>query len=156
MILKLFDFDLLWKSYSLNSPHISQINYSLYGSVKKLIDMYNDIEKRVDALEKILNIENKSNINIHETLVTTSNLNISIFTSNNISFYTPSETNIIVDTLSTSNIIDALTVNSMTMYTSNNIIYDISTSNNISFYTPAETNIVIDITESTASNIVIE
>jgi hypothetical protein len=136
------------------SIDISQINYSLYGSVKKLIDMYNDIEKRVEALEKILNIENNSNINIQETLVTTSNLNIDIFASNNISFYTPIGSNIIVDTLTTSNIID--TVDTMSIYTSNNIIYDISTSNNISFYTPTETNIVIDITESITSNIVIE
>jgi hypothetical protein len=98
--------------------------------------MYNDIEKRVEALEKILNIENKSNIDIQETLVTTSNFNIDIFTSNNISFYAPSETNIIVNSLTTSNIIDILTASAVSIYTSNNIIYDISTSNNISFYNP--------------------
>ena len=87
---------------------------------------------------------------------TTSNLNIEISTTNNISFYTPPETNIIVDTLTTSNIIDILSVSTMSIYTSNNIIYDISTSNNISFYTPPETNIIIDITDSNSSNIAIE
>ena len=138
------------------SIDISQINYTLYGSVKKLIDMYNDIEKRVDALEKVLNIENDLHIVLHDISTTTSNLNIDISTTNNISFYTPSETNIIVDTLTTSNIIDILSVSTMSIYTSNNIIYDISTSNNISFYTPPETNIIIDITDSNSSNIAIE
>ena len=138
------------------SIDITQINYSLYGAVKKLIEMYNDIEKKVDALEKILNIENKSNIDIQETLVTTSNFNIDIFTSNNISFYAPSETNIIVNSLTKSNVIDILSTNAVSIYTSNNIIYDISSSNNISFYNPTEANIVISITESTTSNVVIE
>jgi hydroxymethylpyrimidine pyrophosphatase-like HAD family hydrolase len=130
------------------SIDISQINYTLYGSVKKLIDMYNDIEKRVDALEKILNIENDLHIVLPD-ISSTHNLNINsanISTSNNISFYTPSETNIMMNTLTTSNIIDAFTTNTMSIYTSNNIIYDISISNNISFYTPIETNIIIDIT----------
>jgi hypothetical protein len=69
------------------SIDISQINYSLYGAVKKLIEMYNDIEKKVDVLEKILNIDNTSNINelslninelssnINELSLNTSNIN---------------------------------------------------------------------------------
>ena len=138
------------------SIDISQINYTLYGSVKKLIDMYNDIEKRVEALEKVLNIENDLHIVLPEISTTTSNLNIDISTTNNISFYTPPETNIIVDTLTTSNIIDILSASTMSIYTSNNIIYDISTSNNISFYTLTETNIIIDIKDSNSSNIAIE
>ena len=129
------------------SIDISQINYSLYGAIKKLIELYNDVEKRVDALEKVLNIENDVHIVLPDISTTTSNLNIDISTTNNISFYTPPETNIIVDTLTTSNIIDILSVSTMSIYTSNNIIYDISTSNNISFYTPPETNIIIDITD---------
>ena len=138
------------------SIDISQINYSLYGAIKKLIELYNDVEKRVDALEKVLNIENDLHIVLPDISTTTSNLNIDISTTNNISFYTPPETNIIVDTLTTSNIIDILSVSTMSIYTSNNIIYDISTSNNISFYTSAETNIIIDITDSNSSNIAIE
>jgi len=151
------------------SIDISQINYTLYGSVKKLIDMYNDIEKRVDALEKVLNIENDLHIVLPDISTTTSNLNINsihISSINNISFYTPTENNIMMNTLTTSNIIDTFTTNTMSIYTSNNIIYDISTSNNIiydistsnniSFYTPTETNIIIDITKSNSSNIAIE
>jgi hypothetical protein len=161
------------------SIDISQINYTLYGSVKKLIDMYNDIEKRVDALEKVLNIENDLHIVLPDISKKTSNSNINsihISTINNISFYTPTENNIMMNTLTTSNIIDTFTTNTMSIYTSNNIIYDISTSNNIiydistsnniiydistsnniSFYTPTETNIIIDITKSNSSNIEIE
>jgi hypothetical protein len=141
------------------SIDISQINYTLYGSVKKLIDMYNDIEKRVDTLEKILNIENDLHIVLPDISKKTSNSNINsidISTINNISFYTPTENNIMMNTLTTSNIIDTLTTNTMSIDTSNNIIYDISTSNNINFYTPTETNIIIDITKSNSSNIEIE
>ena len=114
------------------SIDISQINYSLYGAIKKLIEIYNNVDKRIDALEKILNIE--------EELV----IDISTTTTNNISFYTPPETNIVVDTLTTSNIIGILSVSTMSIYTSNNIIYDISTSNNIDFYTPSTYNYSID------------
>jgi len=135
------------------SIDISQINYTLYGSVKKLINMYNDIEKRVEVLEKILNIENDLDI-VSPDISITNNSNIDILTANNISFYIPPETNILVDTLTTSNIIDTLTVNTMSTYTSNIIIYDISTSNNISFYTQSETNI-IGIIKLNTSNITI-
>jgi len=44
------------------SIDIAQINYSLYGSVKKLIEMYNDIENNINILENILNINITSNI----------------------------------------------------------------------------------------------
>jgi hypothetical protein len=135
------------------SIDISQINYTLYGSVKKLINMYNDIEKRVEVLEKILNIENDLDI-ISPDISITNNSNIDILTANNISFYIPPETNILVDTLTTSNIIDTLTVNTMSTYTSNIIIYDISTSNNISFYTQSEANI-IGIIKLNTSNITV-
>jgi hypothetical protein len=121
--------------------------------------MYNDIEKRVEVLEKILNIENDLHIVLPDISKKTSNSNINsihISTINNISFYTPTENNIMMNTLTTSNIIDTLTTNTMSIYTSNNIIYDISTSNNINFYTPTETNIIIDITKSNSSNIEIE
>jgi hypothetical protein len=135
------------------SIDISQINYTLYGSVKKLINMYNDIEKRVEVLEKILNIENDLDI-VSPDISITNNSNIDILTANNISFYIPPETNILVDTLTTSNIIDTLTVNTMSTYTSNIIIYDISTSNNISFYTQYEANI-IGIIKLNTSNITV-
>jgi hypothetical protein len=185
---------------SLNIPDllsidISQINYSLYGAVKKLIEIDKNKEERIKKMEYLLNIDTppSSNIIINtltsssnnitiDTLISTSNnmyiyidistsnnitidsfsfykppiifFTIDTLTSNNISFYIPSETNII-DNLATSNIIDILSMNSMSIYTSNNITIDYLTSNNISFYIPSETNI-IDITNLTTSNIVIE
>ena len=124
------------------SIDISQINYSLHGAVKKLIEIYKNIEKRVDALEKLLNIENDIDIVLPD---------ISKI-SNNISIYTPSKTDIIIDTLTAHNVIDITNMSTISIYTSNNIIHDISTYNNISFYTPIETNI-IDITELEVSRI---
>jgi hypothetical protein len=49
----------------------TQINYSLYGTVKKLIEMYNDIEKQIDIFENILNIKNTitSNITLEDSLM---------------------------------------------------------------------------------------
>jgi hypothetical protein len=46
------------------SIDIAQINYSLYGAVKKLIEIYNDIENNIKILENILKIKNiPSNLN---------------------------------------------------------------------------------------------
>jgi len=194
---------------SLNIPDllsidISQINYSLYGAVKKLIEIDKNKEERIKKMEYLLNIDTppasnitidnlsstSNNITIDTLTSTSNNMYINIFTSNNmyidistsnnitidsfsfytppiifftidtltsnnISFYIPSETNIIINNLATSNIIDILSINSMSIYTSNNITIDYLTSNNISFYIPSETNI-IDITNLTTSNVVIE
>jgi hydroxymethylpyrimidine pyrophosphatase-like HAD family hydrolase len=113
------------------SIDISQINYSLYGAVKKLIEIDKNKEDRIKKMEYLLNIDTPP----------TSNITIDAFTSNNIT----------IDTLiSTSN---NMYINSLT---SNNMYTDISTSNNISFYTHKETNIIIDITESMTSNMAIE
>ena len=183
---------------SLNIPDllsidISQINYSLYGAVKKLIEIDKNKEERIKKMEYLLNIDTppasnitidnlsstsnnitidtstSNNMYMYIDISTSNNINIDSFsfykppiifftidtlTSNNISFYIPSETNII-DNLATSNIIDILSTNSMSIYTSNNITIDYLTSNNISFFISSETNI-IDITKLTTSNIVIE
>jgi hypothetical protein len=47
------------------SIDIAQINYSLYGTVKKLMEMYNDKKSRLKKLEYL--IENTSNITIQDT-----------------------------------------------------------------------------------------
>ncbi len=44
------------------SIDIAQINYSLYGAVKKLMGMYNDKKNRLKKLEFLLNINNSSNV----------------------------------------------------------------------------------------------
>jgi len=47
------------------SIDITQINYSLYGAVKKLIEMNEDKERRINKLESLLNIyNNTSNLSI--------------------------------------------------------------------------------------------
>ena len=40
---------------------ITQINYSLYGTVKKLMEMYNDIENQISIVENLLNIDDYQN-----------------------------------------------------------------------------------------------
>jgi hypothetical protein len=118
------------------SIDITQINYSLYGTVKKLIEMYNDIEKQISILENILNIDNTilnipmdiSSITSNITLDTsTSNITLDTSTSN-ITLDT-STSNITLDT-STSNItLDTLTSNITLDTLTSNITLDTSTSN---------------------------
>ena len=95
------------------SIDISQINYSLYGAVKKLIEIDKNKEERIKNMEYLLNIDTPptSNIDIPSSnitidtytasnmyIYTTSNNIINdISSSNNISFYTLKETNIIID-----------------------------------------------------------
>jgi len=65
------------------SIDITQINYSLYGAIKKLIEMYNNIDKEISIIENILNIDNKI-LNIEIDSLMTSNMFIdgSLMTSN--------------------------------------------------------------------------
>ena len=88
------------------SIDITQINYSLYGAIKKLIEMYNDIDKQISIIEKILNIDNKivnveidtlmtSNLILENTLMTSNITLEDTFMSSNITFE---------DTFMTSNI----------------------------------------------------
>jgi hypothetical protein len=108
------------------SIDISQINYSLYGAVKKLIEIDKNKEERIKKMEYLLNIDTPP----------TSNIDINI------------------DILSSNITIDTYTASNMYIYTtSNNIIYDISSSNNISFYTSLESSFIIDTFISTSNNI---
>jgi hypothetical protein len=87
------------------SIDVSQINYTLYGAVKKLIEINNENEKRLKKLETILNITPSS----------TSNL-----------IYETSTSNLIYET-STSNLYETSTSNLYETSTSN--LYETSTSN---------------------------
>ena len=54
------------------SIDITQINYSLYGTVKKLIEMYNYKKERLNKLKFLLNIDSSSsNIDIQDTSMLT-------------------------------------------------------------------------------------
>jgi len=142
---------------------ITQINYSLYGAVKKLIEMYNDIGKKINVLEKLLNIDTSesdlivtdeiSTSNIIITEVSTSNL---ITDTSNIIITEVSTSNLITDTSNlitdTSNLIITDTSNVIITDTSNVIITD--TSNLIidtSNLTTDTGNVII--TEASTSNL---
>jgi hypothetical protein len=84
------------------SIDITQINYTLFGSVKRLIELINNKMQRLERLENILNINNSQN-------KITSNLIVEAITSN-----------IVVDTITSNLIIEELT---------SNIVVDIITSN---------------------------
>jgi hypothetical protein len=92
------------------SIDITQINYSLYGAVKKLIEMYNDIEKKINILEKILNIENSLPLesadtsNIQSIPFDTSNIQSIPFDTSNINSIPLDTSNINSIPLDTSNI----------------------------------------------------
>ena len=110
------------------SIDISQINYSLYGAVKKLIEIDKNKEERIKKMEYLLNIDTPPPSNIDITIDIdrpSSNITIDTYTASNMYIYT----------------------------TSNNIIYDISSSNNISFYTSLESSFIIDTFISTSNNI---
>ena len=109
------------------SIDVTQINYSLYGAVKKLIEMYNDIEKQISILENILNIDKKI-INVPiDTSITTSNIILDTTTCNIILDTTTC--NIILDTTTSNIIIDTTTSNIIIDTTTSNLTLDTTTSN---------------------------
>jgi hypothetical protein len=133
---------------------ITQINYSLYGAVKKLMEMYNDKKARLKKLEYLLNIDSDtSNIVIDNV---TSNIVIDNVTSN---IVIDSDTsNIVIDNVTSNIVIDSDTSNIVIDTSTSNIIIDNVTSNIIDTST---SNIVIDndtsnIIDTSTSNIVID
>ena len=75
---------LLSNNYSISdllSIDITQINYTLYGAVKKLIELNNDKEIRIKKLETLLNIDT-SNLPIDTSNLPIDTSNIAIDTSN--------------------------------------------------------------------------
>ena len=102
------------------SIDITQINYSLYGTVKKLIEMYNDIENRISILENKKNTSMTSNVILENSNVTLETSNVTLETSNVIL----DTSNVILDTsnviLDTSNVI--LDTSNVILDTSNVIL----------------------------------
>ena len=84
---------------------ITQINYSLYGTVKKLMEMYNDKKDRLKKLKYLLNIDSGSEVNTSNLVVDTNTSNLVVDTSNIV----VDTSNIVVDTsnivVDTSNIV---------------------------------------------------
>ena len=126
---------------------IAQINYSLYGTVKKLIEIDNNKEKRLKKLEYLLNIESASNNILTDT--STSNIVDDVLTSN-----------LVITDTSTNNIVeDVLTSNLVITDTSNVILTDTSTSNLVITDTSTSNLVITDtsniiLTDTSTSNIV--
>jgi hypothetical protein len=53
---------------------ITQINYSLYGTVKKLMEMYNEKRERLKKIKYLLNIDSGSEVSTSNLVMDTSNL----------------------------------------------------------------------------------
>jgi hypothetical protein len=68
----------------LHSIDITQINYSLYGTVKKLIEINNDNKKNIKKIESILNIDNNTNNNTDDTTSTSNIIIDTTLSTNNI------------------------------------------------------------------------
>ena len=156
---------------NLLSIDISQINYSLYGTVKKLIELDKNKEARIKKMEYLLNIDTPpiitSNITVdipeattQSNIIYTANSNNIIFdTSNNMNFDTSN--NMYIDI---SNNMNFDTSNNMYLDTSNNMYLDISNnmkfniSTTVRFYTPLTSNLTIETldTTTTTSNLTIE
>jgi uncharacterized protein YjbI with pentapeptide repeats len=87
---------------------IAQINYSLYGTVKKLMEMYNDIENQISIVENMLNIDDdESSItsdNLTNTDLSTSNLTNTDLSTSNLTNTDLSTSNLANTDLSTSNL----------------------------------------------------
>ena len=98
------------------SIDITQINYSLYGTVKKLIEMYNDIENRISILENKKNTSMTSNV----TQDTSMTSNVILDTSN-----------LILDTSMTSNVTQDTSMTSNVTLDTSNLILDSSTTSNL-------------------------
>ena len=99
------------------SIDITQINYTLFGSVKRLIELINNKILRLEKLENILNINNSG----------TSNLLIEQITSNLI--VKPITSNLIVEELTSNIVVEELTSNLIVEELTSNIVVEPITSN---------------------------
>jgi hypothetical protein len=102
------------------SIDISQINYSLYGAVKKLIEIDKNKEARIKKMEYLLNIDTPPASNITIDTLTSSSNNITIdtliSTSNNMYINYLTSNNMYINFLTSNNVyINSLTSNNMTL-----------------------------------------
>jgi len=116
------------------SIDIAQINYSLYGAVKKLIELYNNKLERLKKLKRLLNIDNdtsnivinsnSNNINIYGN---TSNISIIDNSISNIMIIDNTSINIAIidNSISNISIIDNTSINNIYYDTSNIVFIDI-------------------------------
>ena len=130
------------------SIDITQINYSLYGTVKKLIEMYNDIENRISILENKKNASMTSNVILETSNVILDTSNVTLETSNVIL----DTSNVILDTsnviLDTSNVIVETSMTSNLTLDTSNVTLDTS---NVTLDTSMTSNVILD-----TSNVILD
>ena len=130
------------------SIDITQINYTLFGSVKRLIELINNKILRLEKLENILNINNSgtSNLIVEEL---TSNIVVEQITSNLIVEELTS--NIVVEQITSNIVVEPITSNLIVEQITSNIVVEQITSNLI--VEPITSNLIV---EELTSNIVVE
>jgi hypothetical protein len=133
------------------SIDVTQINYSLYGAVKKLIEIDNNKEMRIKMIEYLLDIDTASNITIDTT--TTSNLTLDTSTTSNITVDTTTS-NLILDTTTSNLTLDTAITSNLTIDTAitSNLTIDASITSNLTLDTSITSNIILDTTTSNLSN----
>ena len=131
------------------SIDITQINYTLFGSVKRLIELINNKILRLEKLENILNINNSGTSNLLIVEPITSNLLIEQITSN-----------IVVEQITSNLIVEELTSNIVVEPITSNLLIEQITSNLI--VEPITSNLLIEqitsnlIVEQITSNLIVE
>ena len=132
------------------SIDITQINYSLYGAVKKLIEIDNNKDMRLKMIEYLVNIDKTSNVILEDTSMTSNVILDTSMTSNVILEDTSMTSNVILeDTSMTSNVI--LEDTSMT---SNVILEDTSMTSNVILDTSMTSNVTLE--DTLTSNVILE
>jgi hypothetical protein len=149
------------------SIDVAQINYSLYGAVKKLIEINNNKELRLKKLECLLNIESdggsssdSSNVVISDSDVLSSNVVIiEDLLSSNVVIEDTMTSNVVIEDTMTSNVViieDTMTSNVVIedVLSSNVVIIDDTMSSNVVIEDVLTSNVVI-IEDVLTSNVVI-
>ena len=126
---------------------IAQINYSLYGAVKKLMEIDNKKEKRLKNIERLLNIVSidTTTSNLTNTDTTTSNLTITDTTTSNLTNTDTATSNLTNTDTTTSNLINNDT-------TTSNLINNDTTTSNLTNTDTATSNLTN--TDTTTSNLI--
>jgi hypothetical protein len=134
------------------SIDVTQINYSLYGAVKKLIEIDNNKEMRIKMIEYLLDIDTASNLTIDTSI--TSNVTLDTSITSNLTVDASITSNLTFDTTTSNITLDTTTSNLTLDTTTSNVTIDTSITSNITIDTSITSNITID--TSITSNITLD
>jgi len=147
------------------SIDIAQINYSLYGAVKKLIEINNNKELRLKRLECLLNVEDNgigsTNVIIIDDTMTSNVVVEDVLSSNMVIIEDTMTSNMVIieDTMTSNMVVDCDVLSSNVVVedtmSSNVVIEDTMTSNVVVIEDTMTSNVVI-IDDTMSSNVVVE